>query len=459
MSKCDFCPATYKVKSSLTSHKRTKHKEELDEKIRRAKEAAKAKKELAKEPEVLQEAIEDEEIVEMVDMTMERVKKTEELTKFAQSMKTRKTKVSLVAEPKWLSKTLGRGLGDKLGNLAVPLPPSCRECIMMTNEIKDHDKMMQEKNEELEEKAETIKELGGVLELMASQASGAPGVLKEVQELKDEISNMKEVMDFQEKSLQKKDEELEKKKEEIKKQKLELIRLGDELKKVKKDEEAVQVVTSREKNRETKKKPTEASQQKKDEIQCTKCDKKEKSKSDLMIHMDLVHKEHDVLVRNATREEWPTLAQGTLCRNGENCSWKRNNRCKFVHPRSSEVESHKSDNHSSRRREEEPELCRNGPECGYKRNGVCKFSHHQERSHGRWQQQQRRHGFRRHNRREHREEEEEPVFRNVRNPGEPVGWCLDGDNCRRKRFCMYKHTKWQHENLASFQRQAMQWRN
>ena len=76
---------------------------------------------------------------------------------------------------------------------------------MMINEIKDHDKMIQQKDEELEQKDVTIKELGGVLELMASHASVAPGGNKEVQDLKEEISNMKEVIDFQEKSLQQKD--------------------------------------------------------------------------------------------------------------------------------------------------------------------------------------------------------------------------------------------------------------
>ena len=168
-----------------------------------------------------------------------------------------------------------------------------------------------------------------------------------------------------------------------------------------------------------------------------------------MIHMDVAHKEHEQLVSSA---------QGIPCTNGENCSWNRNNRCRFVHPRTSNVEEHERNNPSSHRRKEERELCKNGPECGYKRNGSCKFSHHQDRSHGKWEQQPRQHGFRRHNR-EHREEEKPVRPLNVRNPGEPVGWCLDGDNCRRKRFCMYKHTRWQHENISSFRMPATQSRN
>jgi len=178
-----------------------------------------------------------------------------------------------------------------------------------------------------------------------------------------------------------------------------------------------------------------------------------------MIHMDMVHKEHEVLVGNASSEERPALEQGILCRNGEKCNWKRNNRCTFVHPKKSDVENHKRNDHGANRGEKEQALCTNGPDCSWKRNGACKFNHHQDKSHGRWEQQPRQHGFKRHNNREHREEETEPVRPgNVRNPGEPVGWCLDGDNCRRKRFCMYKHTMWQHENL-SFQMQSRQPRN
>ena len=165
------------------------------------------------------------------------------------------------------------------------------------------------------------------------------------------------------------------------------------------------------------------------------------------------------LTRKADKpEEWPALTQGILCRNGNNCRWNNNNRCKFVHPRRSNMEKHQRSNHSSHRTKEEPELCRNGPGCGYRRNGACKFSHQEDWSHGRWEQQPRQHGFRRH-RREHREEEEYVRPGNVRNPGEPVGWCLDGDNCRRKRYCMYRHTRWQHEYLSSFQTQATRPRN
>ena len=108
------------------------------------KEEAKSKKELSKEPEVLKEAIEDE---EFVNASLERAKDIDQMKRFSESMEARKHKVSLVAEPRWLSKTLGRGLGNMLGNLAVPQPSSCRECVMMTTEIKDHDKVMQDKNE------------------------------------------------------------------------------------------------------------------------------------------------------------------------------------------------------------------------------------------------------------------------------------------------------------------------
>ena len=61
----------------------------------------------------------------------------------------------------------------------------------------------------------------------------------------------------------------------------------------------------------------------KNEFPCNRCDKKETSKSDLLIHMDLVHKAHDEMLNRAER---PNPA---MCRNGENCSWHRNNRCKF----------------------------------------------------------------------------------------------------------------------------------
>ena len=250
------------------------------------------------------------------------------------------------------------------------------------------------------------------------------------------------MLEAKEKLLEKKDVELEKKKEEAKKMKLELINIKEEM--ALKEYQHVPVDVQGARQRKTKTKPTEEKEKqfrtKSTEagFPCTKCDKNEKTKSDLMIHMDVAHKEHEELITNAQKEV-PARTQGIPCRNGDNCSWNRSNRCKFVHQRRTNVEEHKRNNHSSRRRQEEPELCRNGPECGYERNGVCRFSHHQDRYHGRWEEQPRRHGFRKHNR-EHREEEMEPVRRgNFRNPGEPVGWCWEGDNCRRKRYCMYKH--------------------
>ena len=290
--------------------------------------------------------------------------------------------------------------------------------------------------------------------MLASQARGGPGGQVDVKDFMEENSKLKEVLVSKENELDKKDKALEKKKETIKKQKLELIELKEEMKGLKKD---VQVIRPEEKKKDSQKKAAEVSQQKKDDVQCTKCNKKEKSKSDLMIHMDMVHKEHEELVNHAQNDQGPALAQeGEACRNGDNCSWKRNNKCKFVHTRKPNVESHNRNIHSK----EEPPMCTNGPNCGYKKNGACKFTHHQGKSHDTWQKQPRQHGFRKHNNREHREEEE-PVrtFRNVRNPAEPVGWCLDGDNCSRNRYCMYKHTRWQQVNLASFQMQASQSRN
>ena len=65
----------------------------------------------------------------------------------------------VIAEPSWLSTTLGRGLGGMLGNLAVPQPSSCRGCTMMTEEIKEHDKVIEAKNEELFKQGKRIKEL------------------------------------------------------------------------------------------------------------------------------------------------------------------------------------------------------------------------------------------------------------------------------------------------------------
>ena len=290
-----------------------------------------------------------------------------------------------------------------------------------------------------------------------------------VSELKEEISMMKEVetdmrttLVLQDAELVKRAKALEMKKETIKKMKLKEIDLQEEIKSLKKNKDAKKglqdtrpVPKTVEKTKETQM-SAQKSQQKEDHIQCTKCGKKEDSKSDLMIHMDLVHKQHEDPVQKAQNKEWPALKQGEACRNGDGCSWKRNNKCKFVHNTRSDVRSHEKGIQSTSRGEAEP--CKNGPNCGYRKNNACKFSHHKENNHGRWEEQPRQHGFRKHNK-EHRKEETEPVFRNVRNPGEPVGWCLDGGNCRRKRFCMLKHTQWQHENLASFRIPASQARN
>ena len=461
--KCDFCPSSYKVKGSLSSHKRTKHREQLDDKIRKAKEAAKAKRELAKEPEVLKEVIEDQELMEAVDKTLERVKSIEELRNFSKSLG--QPKMKLMAERSWLSATLGRGLGDMLGNLAVPQPSSCRECVMMTEAFKEHDKIIEEKNEEIEEKNTTIKELGAMLEVVAAQVMGPGG---QGDDMKEECSKVKEVLEHKEVVLVKKDKELEEKKEVIKNQKLEIIELKEELKRVKrvvevtkpkenkKNEDIIEVDKPKEKKKETITKETQSQKANNKEFPCTVCRKKEKSKSDLMIHMDTVHGEHEALVHS---NEWPTPSQSgrqsIVCRNGDNCTWLKDNRCNFKHSKKPETKRHNTNNHNNTRQEK----CRNGPNCNWRKTGSCKFNHHEGRDHGEWQQQPRQAGFRRHNNREHRAEvEEERIYRNVRNPGEPVGWCLDGDNCRRKRFCMYKHTQWQHKNM-SFQMQANQPRN
>ena len=156
--------------------------------------------------------------------------------------------------------------------------------------------------------------------------------------------------------------------------------------------------------------------------------------------MDLVHKAHDEMLNRAER---PNPA---MCRNGENCSWHRNNRCKFQHSSRSDVSNHPSRSHSGK----EKETCRNGPNCNFKRNGACKFDHHSDSDHSEWQEPRRQHGFRRHQGREHREEgpRRKP---NVVNPGVPVAWCLDGDDCTKGRHCMQKHTYWQHDNLRTME--------
>merc|ERR1712083_384916 len=105
----------------------------------------------------------------------------------------------------------------------------------------------------------------------------------------------------------------------------------------------------------------------------------EKSKSDLMIHMDEEHNEHEELMN---RNAWPTLEQGKECFNGEDCKFLRQNRCKFVHGRRTDVKTHNENKHSVRGKQEEVPLCRNGPDCRWRRNGACKFTHHEGRSHG-----------------------------------------------------------------------------
>ena len=230
----------------------------------------------------------------------------DDLKSFSKSLIYRKPKVSVQAEPSWLSTTLGRGLGGMLGNLAVPQPSSCRGCDLRSKEIEEHDKVVQNKNEELFEQSERIKELGGLLEEVAG-VGGARGGKEEGQEVKEELSKMKEVLEAKEKSLKKKDRELERKKEEVKNMKLELIKVKEEmaLKQYKHVPVEAQGARSKDKKKETKTNPTDEnkreSKTKSPEagFSCTKCDNKERSKSDLMIHMDTVHKEHEELTRGA----------------------------------------------------------------------------------------------------------------------------------------------------------------
>ena len=418
---------------------RTKHPKEQDEKVRKNKEEAKTRKELSKETELLQDVIEMEEEKELVsaaDAALKRAEKINELKGFSKSFEKRKTKV-IQPRGKWMRKTVETGLGELLGNLALPESLSCRECDLRDLEIKEHDKIIQSKNEELYEKDMIIKEMGGMLEVMAGCT---PGSLLEVKELKEEISKMKEVekdgrrwLELYDKEREDRKKEVEVKKETIKKMKIDEIKLKDAVKSLKKDLDAkvvVQGTNPEQKKKEVTRKETKGkeSKQKEEVFKCTKCDKQESTKSNLMIHLDLVHSEH--VVKSADNKE--------VCRNGDNCSWKRNNRCSFVHKSSSDLSSHSRNNHSGQKREEEP--CRNGPSCGFRKNNACRFSHQQGEGHGRWEQQSRPNGFRRHLNSEHREGEPKPVRKgNVRNPGVPVEWCSEDRNCKRKRYCMFKH--------------------
>ena len=261
---------------------------------------------------------------------------------------------------------------------------------------------------------------------------------KKINEWIDECRKQKEVIKHLEKGLGKKDEEIEVKKKVIKKLKLELIKIKDDKKSPKKAVvEPAEAVRPKEKNKAT------VVSDKREEFPCTKCDKKESSKSDLMIHMDLRHREQEEQVSDSEK-----------CRNGPDCSWLRNQKCKFKHETKPEVEGHQRGNHRS-----QAEECTNGPECNFRRRGICKFSHHQESNHGEWQEPQRQRGFRRHQGREHSEEEPRSRKGNVKNPGEPVAWCLQGDKCTKGRECMQKHTYWQQDNLKSFLEVARTIRN
>ena len=122
---CEFCQGAYKSKGSLSAHRTRKHKEEMEKKIRKSKQLAEAMKELSKEPEILQQVMEDDDLVELVDVTLERRKKIDDFTQFSKSLESgvRKPKTSVMAEPRWLSKTLGKGLGGHAGEPGSPPPP------------------------------------------------------------------------------------------------------------------------------------------------------------------------------------------------------------------------------------------------------------------------------------------------------------------------------------------------
>ena len=281
---------------------------------------------------------------------------------------------------------------------------------------------------------------------------------KDNSELKEEIGKVKEVLEFLEEghnmkdeSLDMKDKTIEVKKDLIRKLKLEIIKLKENKLVVKKRDvlKADDAFRRKVKEREAKEKITKEKVGT-NEFPCTKCEKKETSKSDLMIHMDLVHKDNQQRVDNEVKPN------PDVCRNGETCSWFRNNRCKFQHISRPEMKNHKRSNHSSK--ENDPRPCRNGPGCNSKKDGGCKFSHHQNPNHGKWQEPRRPAGFRRHQGRDHREEEER-VYNNVEFPELPVAWCIDGDNCSKGRRCMQKHTSWQHENLRSFWETSRNTRN
>ena len=108
-----------------------------------------------------------------------------------------------------------------------------------------------------------------------------------------------------------------------------------------------------------------------------------------------------------------------------------------------EMEESRRYREQMRSREEEYRRHRHGEEESRRRSNV---RHHEEANHGEWQEPPKQRGFRRHQ-------------GNVRNPGEPVGWCLDGDDCTKGRRCMQKHTYWQHLKLTAFLETSMQARN
>ena len=369
----------------------------------------------------INEVMEDLDLLEATEDAELKSKRKEEIEKLRLSLLEKP--VAINPNQNWMMKTLPardlRVLLDETETEAIAEKKKCKECEigqMTVDTIVKANKELETTKEDLE---------------------------KKLKESMEECSKVKEVLEFKERGLEAKDRELESKKESIKELKLELIKKKD--KKKKKDDVVKPVVTATPKEKtkpdETvppKENTSETTEKDKNEFPCSKCDKKETSKSDLLIHMDLVHKDQEELVTNSVSPN------PEVCRNGENCTWLRNNKCKFLHSSRPVVTDHERRNHS--RQEKETDPCKNGPTCNFKRNGACRFSHHQDSNHGEWQEPRRQAGFRRHQEKEHREEG--PMRKgNVVNPGEPVAWCIQGDDCTKGRDCMHKHTYWQQDNL------------
>ena len=365
----------------------------------------------------INEVVDDLELLEATEDSELKTKRREEIEKLRLSVLEKPLAIN--PNQNWMMKTLPAGdllvLLDETEKEATVEKKKCKECEigqMTVDTIVKTNKELETAKEELE---------------------------KKLKESMEECSKVKEVLEFKERGLEAKDKELERKKEAIKELKLELIKKKDKKKKKDGVVKPVETATPKEKTKPVEtillqEKASETTEKDKNEFPCSKCDKKETSKSDLLIHMDMVHKDHEELVTGAETPE--------VCRNGENCSWRRNNKCKFLHNSRPEVTDHTRRNHSG----QEKESCKNGPNCNFKRNGACRFSHHQDSNHGEWQEPRRQAGFRRHQEKEHREEG--PMRKgNVVNPGEPVAWCIQGDDCTKGRDCMHKHTYWQQDNL------------